>query len=619
LMISLMNLVNKNMKQHKNVESIYPLSHTQEGMLFHTLYAPDSSVYFEQFICTLDGILNRHAFKQAWQQVMERHPVLRSLVFLKKGNKPLQVVRQQVKLPWTEQDWRSSASNERLESFLKKDREQGFVLDQAPLMRCAIIQVADERYHFVWSHHHLLIDGWCLPLILKEVSTFYNAFCQGQEIHLPKPRPYRDYIAWLQKQDISKAETFWKEQLKGFTAPTPFRVDKFNESKNYQEQTLTLSTETTAALQSLARAHHLTLNTFIQGAWALLLSRYSGEDEVVFGATVSGRPAALAGVESMVGLFINTLPVRVSIALEQLLLPWLSELHAKQVERELYSYTPLVSIQGWSEVPCGVPLFESLLVFENYPVDKSLSDIGSLSISSVQAIEKTNYPLTLVAFVNASQLEFKISYTLTRFEAVTITRMMGHLKTLLEGMINQPETRRLGEIPLLTETEQQQLLAWNETATDYPRSKTIVDLFEQQVEKTPENIAVVFEEQQLTYLQLNQKANQLAHYLQSLGVKPEVKVGICLERSVEMVIGLLGILKAGGAYVPLDPAYPVARLAFILEEANVSILLTQKQLVENLPEHQAQVVCLDSDWHLDSPLSKDNTVNDNIALSTVAR
>jgi len=594
------------MTTDKNIESIYLLSPMQEGMLFHTLYAPKSSVYFEQFSCTLQGNINRNAFKQAWQHVVDRHPVLRTLVIWKKGNKPRQLVRKRVKLPWLEHDWRgltSTVCQARLETFLKEDRELGFVLDKAPLMRCALIQIADDTYYFVRGYHHLLMDGWSSALLFKEVFTCYKDFCQRQEAYLPKPRPYRDYIAWLHQQDLSQAEAFWKEQLTGFPAPTPFRVDKLVEKSSpteetYEEQTLSLEPNTTQALLSLAKTHHLTLNTLVQGAWALLLSRYSGDNDIVFGATVSGRPATLAGVESIVGLFINTLPVRVSVSTQQLLLPWLKELHTKQQQRELYSYTPLVDIQGWSEIPGGISLFDSILVFENYPIDKSLNEeaIGTLSISEVQSLETTNYPLTLGVVVNTNQLKLIMSYTVSRFEADTVSRMMGHLKTLLEGMITQPETRKLGEIPLLTEAEQQQLLAWNETAANYPRgNKTLVALFEEQVDKAPEAIAIVFEEQLMTYRELNTKANQLAHYLQSLGVKPEVLVGICVERSLEMIIGILGILKAGGAYVPLDPAYPAARLTFMLEDAQVPVLLTQSHLKAQLPNTTAQVINLDAE------------------------
>jgi amino acid adenylation domain-containing protein/non-ribosomal peptide synthase protein (TIGR01720 family) len=607
----------------RQVQDIYPLSHTQQGMLFHTRYAPDSGLYLEQLNLTLEGVLNQAAFKQAWQQVIERHSVLRTTLVWEGLDTPLQLVYPQVKLPWVQLDWRASTPNEQQEQLQLaafRQAEQGFDLKQAPLMRCALIQFADETHQFIWTYHHLLMDGWCLPILFNEILAFYEAFCQGHSLFIEQPRPYRDYIAWLQQQSRSNAEAFWKQQLIGFTAPTPFRVDKRTEKPAFQthEQPLSkttteeaiqswalpafqtheqpLSKTTTAALQSFAKPHLLTLNSLIQGAWAWLLSRYSGETEVVFGATVSGRAVALAGVESMVGLFINTLPVRVSASPDTLLLPWLQRLQAQQVEREQYSYTPLVEIQGWSEVPAGVSLFESIVVFENYPIESALREPRSgLKIAQVHLNERTNYPLALVVIPSSasSELLLKITFLAGRFEPDTISRMLGHLQRLLEGLIAHPE-QKLAEWTLLTEAECHQLLAaWNHTQTDYPNETCLHHLFEAQVERTPDAIAVVFEEQSITYRDLNQKANQLAYYLQTLGVKPERRVGICIERSVEMVIGIFGILKAGGAYLPLEPAYPAARLAFMLEEAQVSVLLTQSSLTEKLPETTTQVICLD--------------------------
>jgi hypothetical protein len=327
----------------------------------------------------------------------------------------------------------------------------GFDLNKASLMRCALIQVTDEQYHFIWTQHHIIIDGWSSPLLLKEVFAFYKAFCQERQPHLEPPRSYRDYIAWLQQQDISETKAFWRVQLKGFTAPTPFRVDKQTaqcQKYDYEKQTFSLSKATTEALQSLARQHHLTLNTFVQGAWALLLSRYSGKAEIVFGATVSGRSIPLSGIESMVGLFINTLPVRVSISVETLLFPWLQQLHAKQVEREQYSFTPLTDIQKWSDVPSDVPLFESIIVFENYSIDSDLKS-DPLKILSVDTIDRNKYPLTLMVFP-ASELSFIVSYQSNRFEADTISQLMTHVKRLLEAMVaNQAPS--IGELLLLTE------------------------------------------------------------------------------------------------------------------------------------------------------------------------
>jgi amino acid adenylation domain-containing protein len=608
----------------KNIEDAYPLSPMQQGMLFHSLYAPASGVYVEQISFDVRGALEVSAFAQAWQQLVARHPVLRTAFVWENLEKPLQVVGRQVKFPWEEQDWQGVSpieQQERLETLLHADRKRGFELSKAPLMRLILIHLTEATYYFIWSHHHLLLDGWSAALLFTEFISYYKAFCQGQNLSLERPRPYRDYIAWLQQQDLSQAEVFWREMLKGFTAPTRLWVDQVssrlpNQEQGYDKQKIKLSVATTAALQSLARQHQLTLNTLVQGAWALLLSCYSGEEDVVFGATVSGRPSALMNAESMVGLFINTLPVRVQVAPEKFLLPWLKKLQAQQVEARQYEYSPLIEVQGWSEVARGVPLFENIVVFMKYPVDTSLQERnGNLEIrrlDSIERIERTNYPLTVWVAV-LSELSLEIVYDSHRFDSATITRMLGHLQTLLEGIVANPE-QRLEDLSLLTEAEQHQLLMeWNGTQTEYPHEKCIHQLFEAQVERTPDAVAVVFEDEQLTYRELNQRANQLAQRLQQLGVKPDVLVGICVERSLEMVVGLLGILKAGGAYVPLDPAYPQERLAFILEDAFVPVLLTQEKLVAALPEHKAKVVRLDADWKeiakesARNPLSKATT------------
>ncbi|MBC6433148.1 amino acid adenylation domain-containing protein, partial [Nostoc sp. HG1] len=601
----------------KNIEDIYPLSPMQQGMLFESLYAPDSGVYFEQLSCTLTGELNVAAFEQAWQQVVAQHSILRTAFVWEQLTQPLQVVYRQVDINLNRHDWRSLSAQDQqqqLELFLHSQRQQGFQLSLAPLMHLALIQLNGDTYQFVWSSHHLLLDGWSMPLVFKDLLYFYQAIFQGETKTVQPTQSYRNYIAWLQKQDLALAEQFWKEKLQGFTAPTPLSVDKppLNRKQlnsSYNEQQIQLTVQATAALQTFARQHQLTINNLVQATWAILLCRYNQETDVVFGATVSGRPPSLIGIESMVGIFINTLPVRVQVADDTQVLALLKDLQALQVESEQYSYSSLVEIQGWSEVPRGTSLFESIVVFENYPVDAAVQEHNhSFSIDNIHSIEQTNYPLTVVA-APGKQFLVKISYDTSRFDDAAIARMLGHFQTLLEEIVANPQQRIL-QLPLLRATEEQQLLVeWNDTQVDYLQDKCIHQLFEEQVERTPDAIAVVFENQQLTYNQLNAKANQLAHYLRSLGVGADVLVGICVERSLEMVVGLLGILKAGGAYVPLDTNYPQERLSFMLEDAAVSILLTQQRLVERLPEHQAKLVCLDTNWQLISQLSQDNFIS----------
>ncbi len=382
------------------------------------------------------------------------------------------------------------------------------------------------------------------------------------------------------------------------------------QDSHYQEIELRLSVEISCKLQNVAQNHHVTLATIFQAAWALLLSRYSGEQDVVFGVTVSGRSSGFSGVENMVGLLINTLPLRLQISPDEQLISWLGQIQQLMWELQHYSYTPLVDIQSWSDLPGGIPLFESIMIFENYPVNPALWNEGSsLQISKIEGFEQTNYPLT-VFVIPGDELLIKISYDPVRLAQDPIERMLGHLQTMLLAIAKNPQ-QKVGEIPLLSAAERHQLLVeWNDTATEYPSDKCIHQLFEEQVAKTPLAVAVVFENQQLTYQELNQKANQLAHHLQSLGVGPEVLVGICVERSIEMVIGLLGILKAGGAYVPIDPSYPQERVNFMLSDTQVSVLLTQQQFLSDLLSQNATVLYLDKNWHEIAQHSKQNPITE---------
>ncbi|MDS1347100.1 non-ribosomal peptide synthetase [Planktothrix agardhii] len=588
----------------QNIEDIYPLSPMQQGMLFHSLYAPDSGIYFQQMICTLRGNLEVAAFEQAWQKIVEKHSIFRTAFIWKSLNKPVQVVYKQVKITVENDDWQGLSAQEQQEQlkfFLESDQQHSLQLSQPPLMRLHLIKLDKNTHQFVFSSHHLLLDAWSLPLVFNDLLNFYEAISQRETIRYQSPLSYRHYIAWLQQQDQELAEKFWKQKLQGFTAATPLTVEKLlpkteNSNINYGEQQIQLTLSATEALQSFARQNRLTLNNLVQATWGLLLSRYSQENDVVFGVTVSGRPPSLVGVESMVGLFINTLPMRVQVSAETQVLDLLKDLQAQQIEWEQYSYSSLADIQGWSDIPRGTSLFESILVFESNTLKTGLkSNHESLELDNFRGVERTNYPLTVVA-VPRQQMLVRISYDTNRFDDGTITRLLGHFQTLLEGIISNPEAR-VSQLSLLTEFEKQQLLIdGHNSEVDYPVDKCIHQLFEEQVERTPDAVAVVFECQQLTYNELNCRANQLAHYLQSLGVKPDELVGICVERSLEMIIGILGILKAGGAYVPLDPEYPQERLNFMLEDSQVKVLVTQAKLVESIPQHQAQLICLDTDW-----------------------
>ncbi len=581
------------------IEDIYTLSPMQQGILFHALYARTSDVYTIQLNYTLRGKLDVAAFKESWQTVVNRHAILRTAFAWQGLSEPVQIVHKNVNAPWEQLDYSGVApveQRQRLQAFLEADKARGFDLTDAPLVRLTVIQFADDEYRAVWSIHNLLLDGWSLALVMKEVFSYYEAFGADESFRLKPPRPYRDYIAWSKQQSWTEAERFWRETLKGFSAPTPLGVDQTVVSTGaYEADVITLSSQTTAALRMLARRQQLTLNTIVQGAWALLLHRYSGEDDIVFGATVSGRPPSLNGIESMVGVFINTLPVRIRVPQRESLLSWLKALQEQQVKVRQFEHTPLMQVQAWSDALPGAPLFETIFVFENYPVKKLKGRKAQLKIEQVQVRELTHYAISVLAGTSPN-LTLKFLYDCKRFDAATIDRMAGHFQELLEAVVADP-SQRVGEVELLSAGERRQLLAeFNEAETDYRGWRsTIHEQFEAQVERTPEAVAVRDEEQELSYRELNRRANQVAHYLRRQGVGPEVLVGVLVRRRVELLVGLLGVLKAGGAYVPLDAAYPEERLRFMMADTGMRVLLSEESLRERVSWSEVRVVSLDGE------------------------
>jgi Condensation domain len=449
----------------ENIEDIYELSPIQKGILFHSLFAPEFGLYFFQMPFVLRGHLNLEAFESAWQQVIARHTILRTGFYWEDINKPLQVVYREIQIPLKEYDWRGIdpiEQQEKLKSFLESDRKRGFDMSQECLMRLSLFRLADDFYQFVWSRHFIILDGWSVPIVLKEVIQIYEELCHGKEVSLVPSIPYRNYINWLQ-QDISEAKTFWCQALSGLKAPTSLKnldVENLsNQEEIYEERRIILSTTTTTALHSLARQHQLTLSTLFQGAWAILLSRYSCEKKVLYGCTVAGRPIELLTDNPLVGLFVNSLPVWVSVDAEEPLLVWLKQLQIQLVEMRQYEWTPLVDIQGWSEVPHSLPLFESILVYENAPVDKILQEWqGSFEVSNSSIVSdsatlyKTNYPLTIAVYPSSEDFAIAINYDFCRFDVATINRILADFQTLLKSMVGNPQAC-LQDLSLLTERQ----------------------------------------------------------------------------------------------------------------------------------------------------------------------
>ncbi|MBX3301083.1 MAG: amino acid adenylation domain-containing protein [Nitrospira sp.] len=570
----------------KNIEDIYPLSPMQEGVLFHTLLNPSSGVYLMQDRYLLDGKVDPLAFRQAWQQVVERHDVLRASFVWEDQKRPLQIVHKYADVPLVELDWRgwsTTQQDQELTKLLHEELRTGFNFAKAPLLRLRLIRLTEHTYHFTRSYHLILMDAWCFSIFMTDFFAFYSAQVHGSLVNSSKPQPYREYIAWLQKQDLAAAETFWRAYLKGFDTPTYLGVRAYGQQliddhTNIVDHVQSLSVETTRTLSVLAQHHQLTLNTFVQGAWALLLHHYSGVPEVLFGVTVAGRPPDLEGVEEIVGLFINTLPLRVSVAPEQGLINWLKTIFAQNVRMRQYEYTPLVQIQGWSDVPRGQSLFDSLFVFENAPVDPSLTqDALPFGIQAEGNRTHTNYPLTVV-ILPGERLGLQLTYNRRQFDDAAISRMVEQFRYLLEQMAQAPHSH-LGDLTLLSPTEQQQVaVAWNQTAATFPSDANVAELFDAQATRTPKTVAVRCGEESITYAELNQRTEQVVQALVAEGVRPDKIVAVLMERGIDLVVLLLGIFKAGGGYLPLDLQHPEARWRQILTQGQVELLLTTEAL-----------------------------------------
>jgi non-ribosomal peptide synthase protein (TIGR01720 family) len=428
-----------------DIEDVYPLSPLQEGILFHSLYTPNSGMYFLQLRTVIKGKLNLSCFKQAWRALIAKHAILRTSFVWEGLERCHQIVHQSADATWDHRDWRELSSEmqgESLRLYLEQDRGKGFDFSKAPLMRFGLFRLSKDSWDFVWSSHHLLFDGWSLRLLFVDVLGFYERLCHGQAIATDHSLPYREFIAWIEKREWEEAEGYWRNGLSGFTVPTPIgaaQISPASDSSARGELRNDLPMELAEKLQTVAKKMRLTLNTLFQGAWALLLSQYSGRDDIMFGVTMSGRPAELSGVDRMVGLFINTLPFRVRIDLASGLGEWLKQLQEDQVELRRYDYSPLTKIQSWSEIQRGVPLFESIMAFENFPTETSLrTDHCGLEVEDPVLLEADNYALVLVVTVKP-RLTTVIKYDRWRFTDDAIASIAAALQQIIENIADNSD------------------------------------------------------------------------------------------------------------------------------------------------------------------------------------
>lgn len=584
------------MKKMENVADIYPLTPTQLGMLYHTLRDPESNHYFEQVRCDLSGPLKIGCFREAWEAVVRHHPPLRTLFLWEGVEQPLQVVRDRVELPmefldWRERDPERAAAD--LESLSDELRQAGFDLTRAPILNITAVQLSDDLTHLIWNFHHMVLDGWSSAIVLDEVLKNYSALAVGGQPSISIVRPFRDYLGWLKKQDHVAAKEYWQSQVGDIASPTPLQVDHKVPQGRFDlgRYSVTLPAAVTQKLKRIAQANRLTMNTIVQGAWAMLLSRYSGQDDVVFGVTSSGRPADLPQVEEMVGMFLNTLPLRLDLGEDLPFATWLQQVQNQQLEINQYQYSSLADIQRWSGVPAGQPLFESVVIFENYPeasVDPSLP----LQITNKQVREQTNFALTLLIGVD-EQLELLFLTNRLRLPDEIVKRMADHLIHLFNQIASDP-TLTLHQISILGPDERRKILVeWNQTDAPFPADTTVAALFAEQVSKTPDQTALIYNQEEMSYRMLDRRSNQLARALRDQGVGPGIPVGIAMHRSFDTVVGMVAVVKAGGAYVPMDPNYPPERLKIIVEDVAMPVILTDRAIEPDLPTGGTPTILLD--------------------------
>ncbi|MEM9489440.1 MAG: condensation domain-containing protein, partial [Myxococcota bacterium] len=553
----------------------------QQGILFHSLYAPDKGEYTEQVYWTWRRGLDLDLLRRAFAQMIQRHSLLRTSFFWEGMNEPVQTVRKQVTMPWRDLDWTALTAqqqDQRWRELRSSDQQQGFELTAAPLLRMTTVRTGPDVYQLLLTYHHILLDGWSIPLLLRDVLQVYRGLSRGEEPQLPKVRPFRDYIAWLGQQNRSQAERYWKDSLRGIESPTSLGVTTGGDSTHVYRQIRTQwSRALTERAQATARSCQVTMNTLFQGLWGLLLSVYSGDRDVVFGTVCSGRIPAITGVETMLGLFINTMPVRVRIQPELTLAQWLGQLQRSLYSARKYEYCALSEIQRWSDVPRGTSLFHSISIVENLPNMEEESMYGDvINVDGFHhSASATGFPVTVGFFPN-QQIELQLTYDEGNLTEAVGQRIFEHLQWLIEDIVTRPDAA-IGDLRWVTPDNEQRLVAtYNQTASPYPQS-CIHEQFAAQVRQRPDAIAVVCGARSHTYAELDERSDRLASVLRTHGIGLEQRVGLCVERSVEMIVGMLGILKAGAAYTPLDPSYPAERLSFMIDDADLAAIITEHQ------------------------------------------
>ncbi|MCU0285930.1 MAG: amino acid adenylation domain-containing protein, partial [Acidobacteria bacterium] len=609
----------------KGIENILPLTPLQEGIFFHYLKDPQSNLYFEQLSLEISSAIDVDLFEKAWNVVIQANEMLRTVFRWEKLEKPSQIILKEHPCQIRFHDF-SDIDSEQKQIVLAKiktnDRNEGFDLTQVPF-RVTLCKLAEIHYEMIISNHHILYDGWSNGIILKEFFKAYHELCQGgRAIRLPVKPSFKEFIKWIQSLDKNKQEQFWRNYLAGFETASELPIKRkkagITGADNYS---IILEETIKNQLEAFVKNNRVTLASVFYSAWGILLQKYCGSEDVVFGTTVSGRSADVKGIEDMVGLFINTIPLRIDTYPGEKIIAVVSQIDHVLHEREGFENTPLVDIQSYSSLGGNGSLFDTILVIENYPLDNRLLPANSsFSIHSYSIVEMSHYDLS-VGIMLFNEIEIKFSFKQELFEKETIENLAVHFKIIIQKMIEQPEMT-LSQLGIISIEEKYRILyEFNNTAVEYPRDKTIHQLFAEQAAQTPGAIALVARETrtekqeekkrrreeekngdvetlratslqyqyQISYSQLNEQSDRLADLLIGKGVLPDTIVGIMMERSIEMITGIFGILKSGGAYLPIDPGYPQERINYMLKDSSAAILLINLEL-ERMNNCQCSIV-----------------------------
>ncbi len=605
--------------------SPYPLSFAQQQLWFIHQLASDTPAYNIPIVISLTGRLNLAVLEQSLNEIIRRHDILRTNFEIVDGQ-PIGVVKPAVPFTLSVEDLRELSNSDRIKQVelrFTKLAQQPFDLSNEPLLRVKLLQLAEQKYKLLLTLHHTIADGWSIGIFIRELTAVYEAFDRGQlslrdatRTPLPElPIQYADFAywqqQWLQSDRIQPSLTYWKKQLGGelpiLNLPTDRPLSPI-QTFNGAQAKLNLPQNLTAALKNLSHQEGVTLFMTLLASFKTLLYRYTGQTDILVGSPIANRNRF--EIDSLIGCFVNILVLRTDLDGKPSFRELLSRIKSTALNayHQDLPFEKLVQELQPQRDPSYNPLFQVVFVLQNLPLPNQ--KLSNLSITWQEGYTATaKFDLTLYIEDREKELFATCEYNTDLFNADTINRMLGHFQALLASIVANPD-ECIVNLPLLTPSEQQQFVGWNDTKTDYPLDQCIHQLFEAQVEKTPDAIALIYKNQQLTYRQLNNQANKVAHHLQKLDVKSEVLVGICMERSLEMVVGLLAVLKAGGAYLPLDPTYPKERLGFMLADTQVPVLLAQQHLIKELPQHQAQVICIDADFAAFTDYSPENPVGD---------